>query len=70
MKTSGRETFAPILYVMRYSRFEDALRMHNSVPQGRSSSIFTLNLQEAERFLFRGGIGLRHRQCECRSIRG
>jgi len=46
-----RETFAPILYVMRYSQFEDALRMHNSVPQGLSSSIFTLNLQEAERFL-------------------
>jgi aldehyde dehydrogenase (NAD+) len=36
---------------MRYSQFEDALRMHNSVPQGLSSSIFTLNLQEAERFL-------------------
>ena len=46
-----RETFAPILYVMKYARFEDALRMHNSVPQGLSSSIFTLNLQEAERFL-------------------
>jgi aldehyde dehydrogenase (NAD+) len=46
-----RETFAPILYVMRYSHFEDAMRMHNSVPQGLSSSIFTLNLQEAERFL-------------------
>jgi len=46
-----RETFAPILYVMRYSHFEDALRLHNSVPQGLSSSIFTLNLQEAERFL-------------------
>ena len=46
-----RETFAPILYVMRYARFDDALRLHNSVPQGLSSSIFTLNLQEAERFL-------------------
>ncbi len=46
-----RETFAPILYVMRYALFEEALRMHNSVPQGLSSSIFTLNLQEAERFL-------------------
>ena len=46
-----RETFAPILYVMKYARFEDALQMHNAVPQGLSSSIFTLNLQEAGRFL-------------------
>jgi L-aminoadipate-semialdehyde dehydrogenase len=46
-----RETFAPILYVLKYAHFEDALRLHNSVPQGLSSSIFTLNLQEAERFL-------------------
>lgn len=46
-----RETFAPILYVMKYTHFEQALRLHNSVPQGLSSSIFTLNLQEAERFL-------------------
>jgi aldehyde dehydrogenase (NAD+) len=46
-----RETFAPILYVMQYSRFEDAVQLHNSVPQGLSSSIFTLNLREAERFL-------------------
>ena len=46
-----RETFAPVLYVMKYAHFEDALRMHNSVPQGLSSSIFTLNVQEAERFL-------------------
>ena len=46
-----RETFAPILYVMKYAHFEEALQLHNSVPQGLSSSIFTLNLQEAERFL-------------------
>jgi len=46
-----RETFAPILYVMKYARFQDALQMHNAVPQGLSSSIFTLNLQEAGRFL-------------------
>jgi aldehyde dehydrogenase (NAD+) len=45
------ETFAPILYVLRYDDFEDALAMHNDVPQGLSSSIFTLNLREAERFL-------------------
>ena len=46
-----RETFAPILYVLKYSSFEDALRLHNGVPQGLSSSIFTRDLQEAERFL-------------------
>jgi aldehyde dehydrogenase (NAD+) len=46
-----RETFAPILYVMRYSTFEDAIVMHNDVAQGLSSSIFTMNMQEAEQFL-------------------
>jgi aldehyde dehydrogenase (NAD+) len=44
------ETFAPILYVMTYDDFDDALAMHNDVPQGLSSSIFTLNVREAERF--------------------
>jgi aldehyde dehydrogenase (NAD+) len=46
-----RETFAPILYVLRYSNFADALALHNDVPQGLSSSIFTMNLREAEQFL-------------------
>src|SRR5208282_472955 len=46
-----RETFAPILYVMRYSDFADALARHNAVPQGLSSCIFTQDMQEAERFL-------------------
>jgi aldehyde dehydrogenase (NAD+) len=45
------ETFAPILYVMRYKDFDEAIEMHNSVPQGLSSSIFTLNIREAERFV-------------------
>jgi aldehyde dehydrogenase (NAD+) len=45
------ETFAPILYVLKYSDFDDALRLHNDVPQGLSSSIFTMNLREAEQFL-------------------
>jgi aldehyde dehydrogenase (NAD+) len=45
------ETFAPILYVLKYSDFHDALRLHNDVPQGLSSSIFTMNLREAEQFL-------------------
>ncbi len=46
-----RETFAPILYVMRYSAFDDAIAMHNAVGAGLSSSIFTLDMREAERFL-------------------
>jgi len=45
-----RETFGPILYVMRYTDFETALRLQNDVPQGLSSSIFTRDLREAERF--------------------
>ncbi|MCO5062930.1 MAG: aldehyde dehydrogenase family protein [Rhizobiaceae bacterium] len=45
------ETFAPILYVMKYSDFDEALRLHNAVGAGLSSSIFTLDLREAERFL-------------------
>ncbi len=45
------ETFAPILYVMKYSDFDKALEDHNAVAAGLSSSIFTLNVQEAERFL-------------------
>jgi aldehyde dehydrogenase (NAD+) len=45
------ETFAPILYVIGYKQFEDALALHNDVPQGLSSCIFTLNVREAETFL-------------------
>jgi len=54
-QTVCRETFAPILYVMRYSRFDDALAKHNAVPQGLSSCIFTLDMQEAERFIAASG---------------
>ncbi len=46
-----RETFAPILYVMRYRDFDEAIALHNDVPQGLASSIFTRDLLEAERFL-------------------
>jgi aldehyde dehydrogenase (NAD+) len=49
--TVKRETFAPILYVLKYTELCDALRLHNDVPQGLSSSIFTMNLREAELFL-------------------
>jgi aldehyde dehydrogenase (NAD+) len=45
-----RETFAPILYVMRYSELDDAIRMQNAVGAGLTSSIFTLDVREAERF--------------------
>ena len=45
------ETFAPILYLMKYDTFDEAIEMHNGVAQGLSSSIFTLNMREAERFL-------------------
>jgi aldehyde dehydrogenase (NAD+) len=45
------ETFAPILYVLTYDTFEEAIALHNDVPQGLSSSIFTRDQQEAERFL-------------------
>jgi aldehyde dehydrogenase (NAD+) len=44
------ETFAPILYVMRYKDLAEAIRLQNDVPQGLSSSIFTNDLREAEAF--------------------
>ena len=44
------ETFAPILYVMRYRDFAEAIRLQNDVPQGLSSSVFTNDMREAERF--------------------
>jgi aldehyde dehydrogenase (NAD+) len=50
-----RETFAPILYVMKYRELEEAVQLQNDVPQGLSSSIFTLNVREAERFLSAAG---------------
>jgi len=49
------ETFAPILYVMRYSRFDEVMAQHNAVPQGLSSCIFTQDVQEAERFVAAAG---------------
>ncbi len=50
-----RETFAPILYVMRYDSFEEVIALHNAAPQGLSSSIFTNDLREAELFLSAAG---------------
>ena len=46
-----RETFAPILYVMKYKTFEEAVAMQNAVGAGLSSSLFTLDMREAERFV-------------------
>jgi aldehyde dehydrogenase (NAD+) len=49
------ETFAPILYVMAYDTLDEAIALHNDVPQGLSSCIFTLDLREAETFLSAAG---------------
>ena len=50
-----KETFAPILYVLRYSTLDEAIALNNSVSQGLSSSIFTNDLKEAERFVSASG---------------
>jgi aldehyde dehydrogenase (NAD+) len=49
------ETFAPILYVLPYDDFEDAVRLNNAVPQGLSSAIFTNDVREAEAFMSASG---------------
>lgn len=49
------ETFAPILYIMRYDTIEEAIALQNGVPQGLSSSLMTLNMREAEQFLSHAG---------------
>ncbi|HEY8591410.1 MAG TPA: aldehyde dehydrogenase family protein [Sphingomicrobium sp.] len=50
-----QETFAPILYVLRYRELEEAIALNNAVPQGLSSSIFTNDVREAERFMAAAG---------------
>ena len=54
-KIVQHETFAPILYLMKYKNLEEALSIQNGVPQGLSSAIMTLNLREAEQFLSHEG---------------
>ena len=54
-KIVQEETFAPILYIMEYETLDEAINIHNSVPQGLSSSIFTNNIQNAEYFLSHRG---------------
>lgn len=49
------ETFAPILYLMKYKTLEEAIALQNGVPQGLSSAIMTTNLREAEKFLSHAG---------------
>ncbi|MEA3057335.1 MAG: aldehyde dehydrogenase, partial [Sphingomonadales bacterium] len=50
-----QETFAPILYVLRYGELDEAIALQNAVQQGLSSSIFTTDLREAELFLSAAG---------------
>lgn len=54
-KIVQHETFAPILYLIRYSDLDEAIALQNGVPQGLSSAIMTLNLREAEQFLSQAG---------------
>ena len=51
----GEETFAPILYVLGYDTLDEAIAIHNNVPQGLSSAIFTADVREAETFLSPAG---------------
>jgi aldehyde dehydrogenase (NAD+) len=51
MPITCEETFAPILYIFEYETLDEAIALHNSVPQGLSSAIFTLDMRAAERFL-------------------
>ena len=54
-ETVRTETFAPILYVLGYADFAEAIAIHNDVPQGLASCIFTNDVKEAERFLAAAG---------------
>ncbi|NVN96048.1 MAG: aldehyde dehydrogenase family protein [Bacteroidetes bacterium] len=54
-KIVQEETFAPILYLMKYKTLNEAIALNNGVPQGLSSSIFTLNMRESESFLSSSG---------------
>jgi aldehyde dehydrogenase (NAD+) len=51
MPITCEETFAPILYLFEFDELDEAIELHNAVPQGLSSAIFTLNVRSAERFL-------------------
>jgi aldehyde dehydrogenase (NAD+) len=53
--TVKQETFAPILYIIEFSNLDEAFKLHNSVPQGLSSAIYTDSLQNSEKFLAASG---------------
>ena len=55
MQIVQHETFAPILYIMKYKTLDEAIALQNGVPQGLSSSIMTVNMREAEQFLSHSG---------------
>lgn len=55
MAVVQHETFAPILYIMKYNTIEEAIALQNGVPQGLSSAIMTINMREAEQFLSPAG---------------
>ena len=55
MQIVQHETFAPILYLIKYKTLDEAIALQNNVPQGLSSAIFTLNIREAESFLSAAG---------------
>ncbi|MEO8505002.1 MAG: aldehyde dehydrogenase family protein [Acidobacteriota bacterium] len=55
MPITCEETFAPILYLFEFDTLDEAIAMHNAVPQGLSSAIFTLNMRSAEKFLSAAG---------------
>jgi aldehyde dehydrogenase (NAD+) len=55
MKIVQHETFAPILYIMKYKTLDEAIEMQNNVPQGLSSAIMTNNIRESEKFLSQAG---------------
>src|SRR5439155_5015446 len=58
MDLARAETFAPILYVTPYTTLDEAIAIHNAVPQGLSSAIFTTDLREAEHVLRRSDCGI------------
>ena len=61
------ETFGPLLYLMTYRDFDEAMAIHNDVPQGLTSSIFTNDAREAERFIERSRKRLWNRECKHRN---
>ena len=68
-RSSRRRRSRRMLYAMRYRELDEAIALHNDVPQGLSSCIFTNDLREAEQFLSAAGSRLRHRERQHRPVR-